>query len=35
MARILTTVATVIVIRVAMDIYSTSKFRHRLMTRNS
>lgn len=34
MNRILATVATVLVIRIALDAYETSTFRKRLLTRN-
>lgn len=35
MARLLATVATVIVVRVAVDVYLTSDFRRKLITRNN
>lgn len=35
MARLLATVVTVVAVRVALDVYSTSNFRKKLMNRNS
>lgn len=35
MGRILATVATVIVVRVALDVYLTSNFRKKMITRNA